>query len=187
LSSFVGDGGGMIKSKKQMKRAKKGQRFKIKAEPLTEELVQYFVKYYEENGSFPGSKIPCSVTGKLTTCVGPWMRKKIKEYGSAEKLLRGYKCRGAVKVGKVVGAIVRKKKQTVGGGTVEETGEIDYKVPLYVPAPPRKFTDSELTEMSRTECFRPDIYLNNGRHCEGCPNFDLCVNNLKCLPKKSKK
>ena len=75
-----------------MKRAKKGQRFKIKAEPLTEELVQYFVKYYEENGSFPGSKIPCSVTGKLTTCVGPWMRKKIKEYGSAEKLLRGYKC-----------------------------------------------------------------------------------------------
>ena len=90
----------MIKTAKK-KKAAKGKGFKIKAMPLSEEQITLFVKHYKQFKAFPGSKIPCTITGKLTTCVGPWMLKKIKQFGSAESLLRNYKCRGAIKDQKI--------------------------------------------------------------------------------------
>ena len=28
-------------------------------------------------------------------------------------------------------------------------------------------------------CLRPDIFLDNGRHCDGCPLFDNCICHIK--------
>jgi hypothetical protein len=33
-------------------------------------------------------------------------------------------------------------------------------------------------------CIRPDIYLDNGRNCEGCPYFISCACDIKRLKKK---
>ncbi len=41
----------------------------------------------------------------------------------------------------------------------------------------------EFTEASQRECARPDIYLDNGRHCLDCPYYAICENGLKCLPR----
>ena len=170
----------VLKTKKQTKR------IKISAAPLDEQQIKMFVKYYNENGSFPGSKIPCSVTGKLTTCIGLWMKKKIKEFSGAENLLRTYKCRGALKAERqIIKLIVNKKRRKITTQLKDENNE--WYIPEIEFTPPRPLTQTETADASKTQCFRPDIFLTNGRHCDGCEIFDVCQNYLKTLPKYLKK
>jgi len=175
-----------MKTKKRLVRVKgKAKSIKIQAKPLTEEQIKEFVAFYNKNKSFPGSKIPCIVTGKLTTCVGPWMKKKIKEFGSPENLLRNYKCRGALKAERQIIKPVTKKRKAKTAIIKDENK--DWSIPKIDFTPPRPLTVAEIIEASRTQCFRPDIFLSNGRHCDGCEIFEHCTNHLKCLPKYSKK
>jgi hypothetical protein len=39
----------------------------------------------------------------------------------------------------------------------------------------------EISNVSSASCGRPDIFLNNGRSCEGCPYYENCRCNLKRL------
>lgn len=157
---------------------------KIQAKPLTEEQIHEFVKYYNKNGSFPGSKIPCNVTGKLTTCLGPWMKKKIKEFGSVEQLLRNYKCRGALKTERQIIKPVSKRKIKT---KILKDEQQNWSIPKMEFAPPRALTVVELAQTTQTQCLRPDIFLSNGRHCDGCEFYEMCTNDLKILPSYMKK
>ena len=169
----------MIKTKKE--RAPKLKGFKIKANPLSEDQIKMFVDHFSKYGSFPGSKIPCTITGKLTTAVGPWLKKKVKEFGSAEGLLRGYTCRQVNKQQRVSG-ISNKKSKREDNGLVKENGRYDIpKVKLVDYS--RPMTEAELSKDSETICLRPDIFLHNGRHCDGCRYYKICRNRLKNLPK----
>jgi len=169
----------MIKTAKKKKVAK-GKRFKIKAMPLTEEQITWFVGHYKQFKTFPGSKIPCTITGKLTTCVGPWMLKKVKEFGSAESLLRNYVCRGAIK-DKRIKALPSKLKRKAKIKELVEKEHGRYDIPaldsFVKPAPYDPAKESE------SVCLRPDIFLSNDRHCDGCYHFKICRNRLKTLPK----
>lgn len=162
------------------------QKIKIKPEPLTESQITMFVKHYKKHGSFPGSKIPCNATGKLTTCIGPWMKKKIKEFGGPENLLRNYKCRGAIKAERQIIKPVTKRKRKPKTKLLKDENK-QWDIPKIAFAPPRPLTQSEISQASKTQCFRPDIYLTNGRHCEGCELFEVCQNSLKTLPSYLKK
>lgn len=177
-----------MKKKKQVvnNHKTKFQICKIESIPLNEIQIKQFVEFYNQNGSFPGSKIPCSVTGKLTTCIGPWMKKKIKEFGSPENLLRNYKCRGALKVERQIIKPVIKKQKKVKTVNVKDENK-DWTIPKIDFTPPRPLTVAEIIEVSKSQCFRPDIFLSNGRHCDGCEIFQHCSNHLKCLPKYAKK
>lgn len=170
----------MVKTKKQ--RAPKLKGFKIKARPLTEDQIQVFVDHFSKYNSFPGSKIPCTVTGKLTTAVGPWLKKKVKEFGSAEALLRGYKCRQVNKQQRIVAIGKRKKGKQQENLVTKENGRYDIPI-IDVNKVPRPMTDSELSKSSESACLRPDIFLNNGRHCDSCRYFAICKSRLKNLPK----
>lgn len=167
------------------KRAKKGQAFKILARPLTEGEVKMFLDYYQENGSFPGSKIPCNITGKLTTCVGPWMRKKVAEFGSAENLLRKYISRGAIKTHKESQKPISKQKSTK---KVLKAMKVDDKVwdlpKIDMDSVPLPLSNAELTELTYSTCLRPDIHLNNDYACNGCEFLDVCSSRKKCISKK---
>jgi len=171
----------VIKKKKTLKT--KTKRIKLTAGPLTEAQIKLFVDHYNEYKCFPGSKIPCTITGKLTTCVGPWMTKKIAEYGGPENLLRKYRCRGALKKAKQIikGVNPRKKK------IKKKDEEGNYIIPAMPVSVRRELTDVEKTEMSKSICMRPDIFLDNGRHCEGCMHFDICENPIKCKADPKKK
>ena len=172
----------MIKTKQK---AAKGKAFKIPAQPLDDQMIKYFVDYYKQNKAFPGSKIPCTVTGKLSTCMGPWMKKKIKEFGGPEQLLRKYVCRGALKQQKVK-VIKEKKVSKKNKIALEDTAPGEpkrYDIPVISFIPPRPATDSELADMTKTLCLRPDVYLSNGRHCDGCESYKICQNSRKTLPK----
>jgi hypothetical protein len=172
-----------IKPISKNKKSAKIKRFKLGGGPLTEAQITMFVEHYNKHQCFPGSKIPCTITGKLTTCVGPWMKKKIQEYGGPENLLRKYRCRGALKKAKQIikGVKPRKKKQK------RKDEEGNYIIPTMPNYSPRDLSIKEKIEMSKSICMRPDIFLDNGRHCEGCMHFDICQNALKCKadPKKN--
>jgi hypothetical protein len=161
---------------------KKKSRFKLEPKPLTEDQITIFVQHYNKNGKFPGSKIPCNVTGKLTACSGPWMIKKIKEYGGPEQLLRKYKCRGATKKPKLVSK--KKKKNLVLKECLDE--QKNWNLPKITFNPPQKLGKEDIAKATNGTCFRPDIYLNNDRSCEGCSYFDHCVCALKRLAKKKR-
>jgi hypothetical protein len=169
----------MIKTVKKSKAAK-GKGFKIKAMPLSEEQITMFVSHYKQFKSFPGSKIPCTITGKLTTCVGPWMQKKIKEFGSAESLLRNYKCRGAIKDQRIKAKPQKVKRKPKAKELIEqEHGRYDIPTmdSFVKPSPYDPAKESEFV------CLRPDIFLSNDRHCDGCHHFKICRSRLKTLPK----
>ncbi len=176
----------VLKSKKVVVKTKKlkTKRFKLTTGPLTESQIQMFVEYYKVHKCFPGSKIACNITGKIVTCVGPWMKKKIEEYGGPENLLRKYKCRGALKKAKqlIKGVKARKKVKIK-----RKDEEGNYIIPSMPQGSQRPISKAEMTEMSKSICMRPDIFLNNGRHCEGCMHFDVCVNNIKCKADPKKK
>ena len=148
----------------------------IAGHQLSEEQIQAFVTHFNTKGSIPGNKIICTDSGKLTTCVGPWRAKKIKEYGTLENLLRNYKCRGVnKKINEVkIKGIPKAKK---------EKEEKVYDIPQMKNTVRGPITGKALTEHSKTACMRPDVFLDNGRHCYECPHFEVCSNNLKCLTK----
>ena len=168
-----------------IKKAAKGRRFKlVPGLKLTEDQIAVFVNHYKNHQSFPGSKIPCNLTGKLTTAVGPWLRKKVVEFGSAEKLLRNYVCRQATKKQKPATIFKKRRKKDQGdsGHLTKVNGR--YDIPLInTLKTSRPLNESELAKDSKTVCLRPDVFLSNGRHCEGCKYYKVCENNLKTLPK----
>ena len=171
--------------RKKAKSKKLPKAIKIEAKPLTEEQIQEFVRYYNKYKCFPGSKIPCTVTGKLTTCVGPWMVKKIKEYGGAEALLRSYKCRGATKKQKPIKPLSKSKKRRLILNELKDEQK-NWNLPKMSDAPPIPMSDAELAVATLTTCYRPDIFLNNDRHCDGCEYLTVCTNRMKALIAKKK-
>ena len=174
-----------VKKVSVKKRAKKGQGFKLQARPLTEAEIKMFLEHYNENGSFPGSKIPCNITGKLTTCVGPWLRKKVAEFGSAENLLRKYISRGAIKSHKEAQKPVSKRKSTK---KVLKAMKVDDKVwdlpKIDMDSVPLPLSNAEISELTYSTCLRPDLHLNNDYACNGCEFFDNCTSRKKCINKK---
>lgn len=176
-----------IKPVAKKKKGKAPKFAKIEPKPLTEEQIQLFLKHYNEHGTFPGSKIPCNMTGKLTTCVGPWMAKKIKEFGGAENLLRKYKCRGALKQRRE--ALKPTKKNVKRRQVLKElkTEQKEWNLPKMVMDVPKPLTDNELREVTNSTCLRPDIFLNNDRYCDGCEFFEVCTNRNKELKPTTKK
>lgn len=153
----------------------------IAGQQLSEEQIKGIVEFFNAKGSIPGNKIVCTATGKLTTCVAGWRDKKIKEYGGIENLLRNYKCRGVNK------ALRAEKIKPIGsakrGRKAKQKEEVIYDIPKMTFKQREPLAGAELTEMTKTICQRPDIFLNNGRHCLDCPTFEHCANANKCLVK----
>lgn len=153
-------------------RAKKGSSKSFKAiegQQLTEDQIGLFIEFFNKHNTIPGNKIVCTTTGKLTTCVGPWKDKKIKEYRGVENLLRNYKRREA------------NAKSNIIKLPVVETYNIPSINSFVKPGPYNP------AEESKSVCLRPDIFLDNGRHCEGCFYYSICLSRLKNLPSYLKK
>jgi len=177
--------------KKNITKAKKGEFNHLKpveGQVLTEAQIKAWIEHFEERGNFPGFKIPCSKTGKLSTCVGPWKDKKIKEFGSAENLLRNYVSRSANKTLRtaVITPIGAKPKK--GRKRKEKTEEqireekVRKSIPQFKETIRGPLSGNDLIESTRHSCQRPDIFLDNGRNCNGCEFYQICENSLKNLP-----
>jgi len=162
-------------------RAPKGsaKKFKaVKGKLLTEDQIQLFIEFYNAHKTIPGNKIVCNATGNLTTCVGPWKDKKIKEYGGIENLLRNYKRREASPKKKTNITSIHQERETV----VYDLPAFKYEKIIMTSEQRVQF----LARETKSACLRPDIYLSNGRHCEGCEYVSMCLSRLKKLPSYAK-
>ena len=81
--------------------------------------------------------------------------------------------------------MINSKKKKIKEVKKEEL--VDWLIPKINFTPPRALTNKELAETTKSQCLRPDIFLTNGRHCEGCQYIELCNNRIKILPSHSKK
>ena len=171
----------------QVKRKGKAPKFaKIAAKPLSEDQIKMFVAHYKAHGTIPGNKVPCNQSGKLTTAVGPWLKKKVKEAGGVEEFLRGYKCRGVLKKVKPfkeprVTKKMRRQERQEKDEKLEEL--LQTRVFVNRNAPQQKMSAEGWVNESRSACLAPNIFLDNERNCEGCPWYGICENRLKNLPK----
>ena len=94
--------------------------------------------------------------GILLSCLNPKLSNWVKRAQKKSKLNKD----------------VREKK-------TKETAVPSFKELIRIP-----LNNLDVVELTKSQCFRPDLFLDNGRHCEGCPFYKDCNLSLKCLPKR---
>jgi len=127
----------------------------------------------------PTSKIICSkCNGKFGT-TKPRMEKLIGQFGSLEEVHANYVCRKCRKEHNLDKAgrmkpVKRKRKQKTKY-KVDNDGNV--KLPSWMtqwtPRPPTPVSASDM-HLAQT-CWRPDVYCDNNKHCDGpikvCPYY----------------
>ena len=77
-----------------------------------------------------------------------------------------------------------KKSQKKSKKDIKKEKNAEPKVPSFKELVRIPLSNLDVFELSKTQCFRPDLFLDNGRHCEGCSFYKDCNLSLKCLPKR---
>ncbi len=142
------------------------------------------IKHYKDTGKLLSHPHVFCSCGNKTTMFGTNLEARIKQFGgSLEKLLTGFKCRECRNVGKPQKPVkikkVKKKK------LLEKNENQRYDIPAYKYEPPVSInlvTNADVCrELTRNQCWRPDIYLNNARTCDKCALHRNCSSRLKRL------
>jgi len=159
------------------------------------------VKYYEEHRKLPHNKITCKECRQTATSMfGTNLGNTLPKYGNdIEALLKGFVCRPC-RTMKTENERLKKPKEEkkpkvtkeVAVLTLEEIEdrkeEIRKSIPKVdfdkKPTPITPEDKSMVAHMTATTCIRPDIYLDNGRFCNGCPWVKNCICPIKKLSEK---
>jgi hypothetical protein len=146
------------------------------------------------------SIISCIVSGIEKRVSKNVVAKGINKFGSFELFKKHYVDRAAKKLLKqrlqpeeVQKRLLPKEKQpfTVDKNILiklkllkkPKTSKVEYKDLTFTPKPPVKWASFQAYVESMTEhaCLRPDIYLDGGRCCVGCPYVEFCICSVKKL------
>jgi len=135
---------------------------------------------YKNNGHLLNKKIVCTNCTVHITCFGTNLDGKISKYGGIETLLDTFKCRKCVSASKPKKIVVKVKKVSKKETEKEKT----YDIPKMIFKEKRNVLLSEAPDLIRSvsgngSCIRPDIYLDNDRHCDGCSLYSSCLASIK--------
>jgi hypothetical protein len=156
---------------------------------MTKDQINKEIALYKSTGKLSTHPyVLCTKTGNKTTMFGSNLENRIKRFGSLEKLLTEFVSKAARNAGKPPKPVkfkkVRKKKKLE---TKEENGRVVYDIPAYSNKPPVSIdlvTNADVcADLTRNQCWRPDIYLNNSRTCDKCRLYPNCTSRLKKLAK----
>lgn len=144
------------------------------------------IQLYKDTGKLSSHPhIFCSKCQGKTTAFGTNLQGKIKSFGSLEKLLSEFECRACRNQGKAP-KVVRIKRKREPKITKDENQK--YDIPVFKNDPPLVVNLLENKEvcqkLTRTECWRPDIYLNNSKTCDKCNLFTNCASPIKRLTRQ---
>ena len=142
------------------------------------------IKSFKDTGKLLSHPhVDCSC-GNKTTMFGTNLISRIATYGSLEKLLTEFKCKSCRNVGKAP-RVVRVKKARTKKLVIEKNEDQRYDIPVFKNEPPLSIdlvTNADVCrELTRNQCWRPDIYLNNSRSCDKCSLHKNCSSKLKRL------
>lgn len=147
------------------------------------------------NGAKLPNKQECSVCKKSKSVRADILEKRIIQYGSLEKCLAEYECRECRKGPDSKAPPTKKRKKRKGlllGESINEvTGETNYfwQDPYW-----KGFTQSPSIDLSVSRenyergagqsCWRPDIFIKNGKFCDSCTLYATCACPLRRLRKE---
>jgi hypothetical protein len=147
---------------------------------MTKDQINKEVLYYQNTKKLSTHPfILCSKSGEKTHLFGPNLETRIKRFGSLEKLLTEFECRKVRNAGKHQKP-PRTKKTRKKTKTSEEVKPTHYNLPRmgeFLSPPP-----FDIEKETESRCLRPDIFLSNNRHCDGCVHFKYCRSRVKNLP-----
>lgn len=160
-----------------------------------------WVKYYEEHKKLPHNAILCNECRRTTTSMfGTNLKNTLPKFqNDIEALLKGFVCRPCrtfasanmralkpkpdkpTKVSKEIVPMTWEEMEDHKERVRAEIPKIDLtrKLPPITPS-----MKSEVEHMTASACLRPDIFLNNGRYCNGCPWIKHCICKLKRISEK---
>jgi len=153
--------------------------------------VSTWTKLYTETGKLPQSKVGCNTCSNYTTLFGDNLIKRVARFGTIKLLLETFKCRFCLSDTKPDGVqravIVDRKPRKKRTDT-----KVAREEALMVTVSSMKHTyrtttvdlvknASECAVTTKGSCFHPNLYLDNGRFCNGCALFDNCACAIKKL------
>ena len=159
------------------------------------------MEYYVENKKLPHNKITCKECRRTATSMfGTNLRNTLPKFGNdIEALLKGFVCRPCRTI-KTEDERLKKPKEEkkpkaikeVAVLTLEEIEDRKEEIRKSIPkvdlnkklTPVTPDSKEQVQHMTATACIRPDVYLNNGRFCNGCPWIKHCICKLKRISEK---
>lgn len=163
--------------------------------------ISGWVKYYEEHKRLPYKDILCKECRRTTTSMfGTNLKNTLPKFGNdIEALLKGFVCRPCRTL-KTANEKAKKPKEEKKPKVVKEVvpmtweeiedrkeevrksiPKIDFNKRLEPILPDNKKMVEHMTALA---CLRPDIYLDNGRFCNGCPWIKNCICGIKKISEK---
>lgn len=160
-----------------------------------------WVKFYKENGKLPYNKILCSHCKRNPTSMfGSNLKNTLPKFkDNMEDLLNGFTCRPCRTFASANMRALEPKpdkptkaSKEIVPMTWEEMEDHKERVRAEIPKidltrKPTPITPNmkkEVEHMTATACLRPDIHLDNGRYCNGCPWVKHCICKLKRISEK---
>ena len=137
------------------------------------------IALYNKTGKLSSPKIACSKCQSLVTAFGSNLEGKIKKYGGLSNLLENFicrKCTSASKPAKV--EKIKKVRKVKLSKKVDENGEVKYEIPkMKWSTSKNTFLKDEpelVEELTKFSCVAPQLFLNNGKSCDGCAFWNNC-------------
>jgi hypothetical protein len=154
---------------------------------MTQEQINKEIELYKSTGKLSTHPfIYCSKTGTKTTMFGSNLENRIKRFGSLKDLLLKFECRASIKAGKPPKPVhIKKTRKSKKLTTKEQDGKVVYDIPVYNNKPPESIdlvlNPAVCAEVTKNQCWRPDIYLNGSKTCDKCRLYENCASSLKRL------
>lgn len=149
---------------------------------MTDLEIEKWAKHFKRKKEFPCKKVNCTKCNKPITLLGDNLLKRIEKYNSPENLLRKIECRTCLYL---VKNQQKEKIKKVKKEKKEKKEEILKKRYIYIPKDNEiillKDNPKYTAELTKTECWRPDIFLDNDRSCNECSLHKMCQCPIKRL------
>jgi hypothetical protein len=137
------------------------------------------ITLYNKTGKLSSTKITCTKCSGLVTAFGTNLEGKIKKHGGLSNLLETFTCRKCTSASKPAKPVKEKKARKVKlHKKINEEGEVVYDIPrMKWSIPKNTFLKDEpelIADLTKFSCVAPQLFLNNGKTCDGCTFWSNC-------------
>lgn len=155
---------------------------------LTDKQIKEWVAFFSKENRLPSLKIPCNTCDKSVTLGHGNLLKRVVKFKGVENLLRSFECRKCYRTTnqktKEIKKKVRREKKQKKENILTKSHVFVYKGPETIIL---KDNPEYVAKLTASECWRPDIYLDNDRTCDTCSLHKHCACPIKTLLKDGAK
>jgi hypothetical protein len=152
---------------------------------LTNKEKAEWCSMYHETSKFPSMHVPCNQCGSAITMFSCNLRNRIKKFSTPENLLNTFVCVRCVRKNNSLKPYELKQHTKKA-----KKAQLALDVPIVTYSTPVEYSSTDLAsnpdlckKMTDGNCWKPALYLDNGKHCHGdhgdCNLFENCGASIK--------